>query len=128
MAWTKAKNCDRDGCRDPDRRTAPVAIHHWAAGGGDQGNQFTIAPADLAVPAEIVTQTVPDGRQSVQVHLQFTKAKADEFRKFSRAHINQQTRLLVGSKVVAQPYVRAEITGPEVSLSFSSVDDAQAVV
>jgi RNA polymerase sigma factor (sigma-70 family) len=128
MAWTKAKTVIVMGAVILTAGTAPVAIHHWAAGGGDQGNQFTIAPADLAVPAEIVTRTVPDGRQSVQVHLQFTKAKADEFRKFSRAHINQQTRLLVGSKVVAQPYVRAEITGPEVSLSFSSVDDAQAVV
>jgi preprotein translocase subunit SecD len=61
------------------------------------------------------------------IHLQFTAAKTDEFRKFTREHINQQTQLLVGSKVVAEPYIRSEISGGQADIDFSSIDEARVV-
>jgi len=90
--------------------------------------QFTIGAADLAVPAKVSTQAVGGDRDVVSlIHLQFTAAKADEFLKFTREHMHQQTQLLVGSKVVAEPYIQSEISGGQVDLDFSSIDQAQAV-
>jgi len=90
--------------------------------------QFTIAAADLAVPAVISTNSVGAWHDIIFIiHLQFTAGKADEFRKFTREHIHQQTQLLVGSKVVAKPYVVAEVSGGQVELSFPSIDQAQPV-
>jgi hypothetical protein len=89
--------------------------------------QFTIAAADLAVPAQVSTNGTGSGNESIIVHLQFSADKADEFRKFTREHINQQIQLLVGSKVVAEPYLRSEISSGQADITVSSVDQAQAV-
>ena len=89
--------------------------------------QFTIAAADLAVPAELGTNGVGSGHETIVIHLQFSAAKADEFRKFTREHAKQQTQLLVGSKVVAEPYINAEISGGKADIAFSSIDQAQPV-
>lgn len=90
--------------------------------------QFTITASDLAVPAEISTNGVGTGHDTIVIDLQFSADKADEFRKFTREHINQQTQLLVGSKVVAEPYIQSEISDGQVDLSFSSADQARSVV
>ena len=89
--------------------------------------QFTIAAADLAVPAELGTNGVGYGHETIVIHLQFSAAKADEFRKFTREHVKQQIQLLVGSKVVAEPYINAEISGGKSDIAFSSIDQAQPV-
>ena len=93
----------------------------------DNKPQFTIAAADLAMPAEIGTNGVRTGRETIVIHLQFSADKADEFRKFTREHVNQQIQLLVGSKVVAQPHIIAEISGGKADIAFSSFDQAQVV-
>jgi hypothetical protein len=89
---------------------------------------FTIAAGDLAVPAVIGTNGVGSGHDTVVIHLQFSASRSDEFRKFTREHINQDTQLLVGTNVVAEPHIIAEISGGKADLVFSSVDQAQAVV
>src|ERR1035441_10575206 len=89
--------------------------------------QFTIAAADLAVPAELGTNGVGTGHDTIVIHLQFSAAKADEFRKFTREHVKQQIQLLVGSKVVAEPYISAEISGGKADIACSSIDQAQPV-
>ena len=90
--------------------------------------QFTIAAADLAVPSKIGTNSAPSGTNaSIVIHLQFSTEKAEEFRQFTREHLNQKMQLLVGSKVVAEPFIVAEVSGGQADLTFSSLDDAKAV-
>jgi preprotein translocase subunit SecD len=89
--------------------------------------QFTIAASDLAVPAEIGTNGVGSGHDTVVIHLQFSASRSDEFRQFTRDHINQDIQLLVGTKVVAEPHIISEISGGKADLAFSSADQAQAV-
>src|SRR6266481_1284198 len=90
--------------------------------------QFTIAPADLAGPAVLATNSSPSGAHgTIVLHLQFSPAKTDAFRIFTRDHTNQQTQLVVGSKVVAEPFIVAEISDGRADLAFSSFDEARAV-
>jgi preprotein translocase subunit SecD len=90
--------------------------------------QFTITPADLAAPAVLSTNNSPSGEHAtIVLHLQFTPAKADSFQTFTRKHKGEQTQLLVGSKVVAEPTVAAEISGGRFNLAFSDLDEARAV-
>lgn len=60
------------------------------------------------------------------VHLELSKAKAAEFLKFTQNHMMHQTQLVLDGKVVAQPTIIAEIPGPGIDLTFSSVDEARA--
>lgn len=89
--------------------------------------QFTIAATDLAVPAEIGTNGVGSGHETLVIHVQFSAGRSDEFRQFTRNHINQDIQLLVGTKVVAEPHILAEISGGKADLTFSSATQAQAV-
>jgi hypothetical protein len=89
--------------------------------------QFTITAADLAVPAEIGTNGIDSGHATIVIHLQFSTGKADEFRKFTRAHANQQIQLLVGSNVVAEPRIFAEISDGRADLAFPSIDQARPI-
>src|SRR5664279_683535 len=51
--------------------------------------KFTISASDLAVPAEVVTNSTPSSNQlTVSINLQFSNAKAEEFQKFTREHLN----------------------------------------
>ena len=90
--------------------------------------QFTIAAADLAAPPVLGTNSAPSGAHAtIVLRVQFTAARADAFHKFTRDHKNQQTQLVVRSKVVAEPFVAAEIPDGQVELAFSSIDEAREV-
>jgi len=94
----------------------------------DSKPQFTIAPADLADPPVLATNSSPSGANAtVVIHLQFSPAKTDAFRKFTRKHIHQQTQLVVGSKVVAEPFILSEIPDARTDLAFSSLDEARVI-
>jgi preprotein translocase subunit SecD len=89
---------------------------------------FTIAARDLAAPVVLATNSSPTGANAtIVVQIQFTAAKAKAFRAFTRQHLNQQTQLVVGSKVVAEPTILAEIPDGRVDIAFSSFEDALAV-
>lgn len=89
---------------------------------------FTIAAGDLTTPAKVSTQAVGNGHDiAISIHLHFSPAKADEFQKFTKEHLQQQTQLLVGSNVVAEPIIRSEIPDGQVDITSSSVDEAQSV-
>jgi preprotein translocase subunit SecD len=90
--------------------------------------QFTIAPADLAAPAVLATNSSPSGANAtIVIQLRFTAAKTEAFRRFTREHMKQQTQLVVGSKVVAEPTIAAEISDGRADIAFSSFEDARAV-
>jgi preprotein translocase subunit SecD len=93
--------------------------------------QFSIAAGDVvgAASVEIVTGRVPSSptQETAVVHLQFSSAKAAEFRQFTKDHLNQKVQILVGTKVVEEPVIRAEIPSPKIELMFSSSNEAQVV-
>jgi len=100
-------------------------------GTGGSTPQFAIAANDVSSASiEILTNTpnlvAAHATASADVHLA-SKAAAD-FQKFTQAHLNQQVQILVGSKVVAEPVIRAPISSGEVVLSFPTPGEAQAVV
>jgi hypothetical protein len=89
--------------------------------------QFTIGAADLAMPAALGTNGVGTGNDTIVIHLQFSASRADEFRQFTREHINQNIQILVGTEVVSEAHIIAEISSGQADLSFSSADQARAV-
>jgi len=90
--------------------------------------QFRLSAADLAAPAVLGTNgSAAAGSATVVVRLQFASAKADAFRTFTREHANRQMQLIVGTNVVAEPHVVAEIKDGRAELAFSSIDQARAV-
>jgi preprotein translocase subunit SecD len=89
--------------------------------------QFTIIPNDVAGIAEVTTQSMPGTNAEYAIHLQFTDAKAEMFREFTRQHVNQQVQLFVSGHVVAEPVIGAEISNGQADLVFSTPDEAHAV-
>ena len=92
--------------------------------------QFSIAAGDVvSTSVEVVTGRMPasPAQEIATLHLKFSKAKAAEFREFTKKHIKQKVQIMVGTNVVAEPVIRAEILGPKIELGFSSPEKAHAV-
>jgi len=92
--------------------------------------QFSIAAGDVAsTSVEVVTNRVASSptQETAVVHLEFSAAKAAEFRQFTKNHLNQKVQIMVGEKVVAEPVIRAELPSPNLYLNFSSPEEARAV-
>jgi preprotein translocase subunit SecD len=92
--------------------------------------QFSIAAGDVVnTSVEVVTGRVPSSptQETAVVHVEFSGAKAAEFRKFTKEHLNQKIQIMVGEKIVAEPVIRAEIPSPKIELTFSSPDEAHAI-
>jgi preprotein translocase subunit SecD len=65
--------------------------------------------------------------ESAVVHIEFSKAKAEAFRQFTKEHLGQKIQVVVGTNVVAEPMVRSEISGGKIVVSCSSSENAQAL-
>ena len=92
--------------------------------------QFSIAAGDVAsTSVETVTGSVPSSptQAMTMVHVELSGAKGAEFRQFTKDHVNQKVQILVGTKVVQEPMIAAEIVSPKVDLLYSSKDEAQSV-
>ena len=61
------------------------------------------------------------------VHVELSGAKGGDFRKFTKDHVGQQVQIVVGTKVVQEPMIAAEIVSPKMDLLYSSKDEAQSV-
>src|ERR1051325_6865888 len=56
--------------------------------------QFRIAAADLAAPAVLATNSSPSGANAtIVLHVQFTAAKTEAFRTFTREHMKDNCRV-----------------------------------
>jgi preprotein translocase subunit SecD len=109
------------GCSRPVRQNRTIALDPTKP-------KFTIAAGDLASPAVLVTNSAPSGANAtIVIPLHFTAAKTEAFRTFTREHVDQQAQLVVGSKVVAEPFIRTEISDGHAEMAFSSLEEAQAV-
>jgi len=85
--------------------------------------RLILAAKDIASPVEVVTNRFG----TAELLVKLSASKAEELRKLSQAHLNEQVELVVGSKVVAKPLMRHQISGGEFKLSFSSPDEARSV-
>jgi len=92
--------------------------------------QFVIMAGDVvSTSVEVVTGRVPASptQEMSVVHLEFSSAKAAELRQFTKDHLNQQVQIMVGTNVVQEPMIRAEIPGAKIDLMYSSPEKAQAI-
>lgn len=90
--------------------------------------EFSIRAADVSSAIVQIVTNRPDmsaTRRSALVDVRFSSKAAAEFRKFTREHLNQHVRILVGYKVVASPWIRAVIPAGEIELTFSTPEEAQ---
>ena len=92
--------------------------------------EFSIAAADVvSTSVETVTGRVvssPTQAMSV-VHVELSGPKSAEFCRFTKDHLNQKVQIMIGTNVVEEPVIRAEISSPKIELMFSSPDKAQAI-
>ena len=92
--------------------------------------EFSIAAGDVvSTSVETVTGRVPSSPTQTMsvVHVELSGAKSAEFRQFTKDHLNQKVQIMVGTDVVEEPVIRAEIASPKIELMFSSPDKAQAI-
>ena len=115
-----ASSCSQKAENTTTKNLPPIAVDASKP-------HFEFAASDLAVPADIGTNGVGTGRDTIVVHLKFSAGKTAEFAKFTQEHMEQQTQLIIGSTVVAEPRVIAVITDGRCDLTFKSVEKAQAV-
>jgi preprotein translocase subunit SecD len=93
--------------------------------------QFQIAASDVSTASFQSATNRADlvaAHKTAVVDVVFSSSKAAELGKFTREHLNQQVQILVGSKIVAEPWIRSEISGGEIELNFTTPEEAQAVV
>ena len=91
--------------------------------------QFSVSAGDIITSSvEVVAGRVLSSptQETAVVHIEFSKAQAEAFRKFTRDHLDKQVQIVVGSKVVSEPVIRAEIPGGQIEVHFSSPEEAQA--
>jgi preprotein translocase subunit SecD len=92
--------------------------------------EFTIAVGDVvSTSVETVTGHMPSSPTQAEsmVHIELSGAKGADFRKFTKDHVGQQVQILVGTKVVQEPMIAAEIVSPKIDLLYSTPAEAQSV-
>jgi preprotein translocase subunit SecD len=92
--------------------------------------KFSIAVGDVvSTSIETVTGHVSSSpTQAVtMVHIELSGAKGAEFRQFTKDHVSQKVQILVGTKVVQEPVIFAEIESPKIDLLYSTPAEAQTI-
>jgi preprotein translocase subunit SecD len=88
-----------------------------------KSERISTGTPQFSVAADDITST---SIESTVVQIEFSNAKAEAFRKFTKDHLDQKIQVIVGTKVVAEPVIRSEIPGGKIAVSFSSSEEAQA--
>ena len=92
--------------------------------------EFSIVAGDVvSTSVETVTGHTPSSptQEEYMVHIELSGAKGAEFRQFTKDHVSQKVQILVGTKVVQEPMIAAEIESSKVDLLYSSKDEAESV-
>jgi preprotein translocase subunit SecD len=92
--------------------------------------EFSIAASDVVSSSvETVTGHTPASptREDYMVHIELSDTKGAEFRKFTKDHVGQHVQILVGTKVVQEPMIAAEIVSPKIDLIYSTPAEAQSI-
>jgi preprotein translocase subunit SecD len=93
--------------------------------------QFSIAASDVSSAYVRIATNSPNlvaAHKTALVDVQLSTKAAADFQKFTQEHLNQKVQILVGTNVVAEPVIRAVLSRGELPLSFSTLEEAQAVV
>ena len=91
--------------------------------------RFSVAAGDIATSSvEVVTGRVlaSPTQETAVVHIEFSKARAEAFRKFTKEHLDEKVQIMVGTNVVSEPVIRTEIPGGKIEVHFSSPEEARA--
>src|ERR1035437_502271 len=92
--------------------------------------EFSVVAGDVvSASVETVTGHTPSSPTQAEsmVHIELSGAKGAEFRKFTKDHVGQQVQILVGTKVVQEPMIAAEIVSPNIDLLYSTPAEAQSI-
>ena len=91
--------------------------------------EFSIAVGDVvSTSVETATGHASSPTQEMSlVHIQLSSAKGAEFRQFTKDHVSQKVQILVGTKVVQEPVIFAEIESPKIDLLYSTPAEAQSI-
>ena len=81
--------------------------------------QFRIGAGDVAKMSKklIVGDPSIPGQSEYRVQLGLSSARAADFQKFTQLHLNQKVQIVLGTNVVAEPIIRAEITDGKIVLN-----------
>jgi hypothetical protein len=81
--------------------------------------QFRIGAGDVAKMSKklIVGDPSIPGQSEYRVQLGLSSARAADFQKFTKLHLNQKVQIVLGTNVVAEPIIRAEITDGKIVLN-----------
>jgi preprotein translocase subunit SecD len=91
--------------------------------------QFSVSAGDIITSSvEVVAGRVlaSPTQETAVVHIEFSKARAEAFRKFTNEHVDQKVQIVVGTNVVSEPVIRTEIPGGKIEVHFSSPEEARA--
>ncbi len=84
--------------------------------------QFRINPADVSAISMKLIQGGPlfPTNEEYVVHMALSKPRADEFRSFTKAHMNEKVQILLGTNVVSEPVLESQVTDGKVVLHCPS--------
>jgi preprotein translocase subunit SecD len=94
-----------------------------------QTPQFTLHGSDIASASADVGSDGPGATPrpgTAFVHLELARSKVEEFRRFTKEHVNHKVQIVLGTRLIAEPIVRSEISGGKFQVSFQSADEARA--
>jgi preprotein translocase subunit SecD len=91
--------------------------------------RFSVSSGDIITSSvEVVAGRVlaSPTQETAVVHIEFSKARAEAFRRFTNEHLDQKVQIVVGRNVVSEPVIRTEIPGGKIEVHFSSPEEARA--
>ena len=92
--------------------------------------QFSIATSDISSASVQTATNSPNlvaAHKTALVYVYLSTKAAADFQRFTQEHLNQKVQILIGTNVVAEPVIRAVLSRGEFPLSFSTLEEAQAV-
>jgi preprotein translocase subunit SecD len=97
---------------------------------GGQTPRFLLHASDIASASAAVGSDGPGATPrpgAALVHSELARSKVEEFRRFTKEHVNHKVQILLGTRLIAEPIVRSEISGGKFEVSFQSSDEARAI-
>jgi preprotein translocase subunit SecD len=98
---------------------------------GGSPPQFSITASDVSGASVQIANNTPNlvaAHKTALADVHLSPKTAANFQKFTKEHLNQKVQILVGTNVVAEPVIRAELSDGRIPLTFSTPEEAQAVV
>ncbi len=84
--------------------------------------QFRINPADVSAMSMKLIKGGPSfpTNEEYVVRMALSKARADEFQTFTKAHVKEKVQILLGTNVVSESVLESQVTDGKVVLHYPS--------